>query len=48
MSELFVDVDGVKVIVDDFLIWRKDDDEHDARLKQVLDRARESQSQVQR
>ena len=41
MSELFVDVDGVKVIVDDFLIWRKDDDEHDARLKQVLDRARE-------
>ena len=41
MSELFADVDGVKVIVDDFLIWGKDDDEHDARLKQVLDRARE-------
>ena len=41
MSELFADVDGVKVIVDDLLIWGKDDDEHDARLKQVLDRARE-------
>ena len=40
MSELFADVDGVKVIVDDLLIWGKDDDEHDARLKQVLDRAR--------
>jgi len=25
----------------DTLIWGKDDDEHDARLKQVLDRARE-------
>ena len=36
MSELFAAVDGVKVIVDE-----KDDDEHDARLKQVLDRARE-------
>ena len=41
MSELFEDVDGVKAIVDDPLIWSKDDDEHDARLKQVLNRARE-------
>ena len=41
MSELFADVDGVKVIVGDLLIWGKDDDEHDARLKQVLDRARD-------
>ena len=38
MSELF---EGVKAIVDDLLIWGKDDDEHDARLKQVLHRARE-------
>ena len=41
MSELFADVKGVKVIVDDFLIRGKDDEEHDARLKQVLKRARE-------
>ena len=41
ISELLADVDGVKVIVDDLLIWGKDDDEHDLRLKQVLDRARE-------
>ena len=40
MSKLFADMEGVKVIVDD-LIWGKDDEEHDARLKQVLTRARE-------
>ena len=41
MSELFADVEGVKVMVDDLLVWGKDDEEHDARLKQVLVRARE-------
>ena len=41
MSEFFEDVEGVRAIVDDLLIWGKDDDEHDARLKQVLNRARE-------
>ena len=28
-------------MVDDLLIWGKDDDEHDARVKQVLNSARE-------
>ena len=41
MSQLFADVEGVKVIVDDLQAWRKDDEEHDSRLKQVLKRARE-------
>ena len=41
MPELFADVEGVKVIVDDILVWGKDDEEHDARLEQVLRRARE-------
>ena len=41
VSELFEDVEGVNAIVDDLLIWGKDDEEHDARLKQVLNRARE-------
>ena len=41
MSELFADVEGVKVIVDDLLVWGKDDEEHDAGLEQVLRRARE-------
>ena len=39
MFDLFADLEGVKVIVDDLLIWGKYDAEHDARLKQVLDRA---------
>ena len=41
MSELFGEIEGVKAIVDDLLIWGKDDEEHDARLKQVLNRAHE-------
>ena len=40
-TKLFADVAGVIVIVDDLLVWGKDDEEHDARLKQVLTRARE-------
>ena len=40
MPELLVDVEGVKVIIDDLLLWGKDDEEHDAILKQVLTRAR--------
>jgi len=31
----------LKAIVDDLLIWGKDDDQHDAILKQVLNRASE-------
>ena len=41
MSELFEDVEGVKAMINDLLIWGKDDDEHDARLNQVLKRASE-------
>ena len=40
-SKLFEDMEGVKVIVDDLLIWGKDGEEHDTRLKQVFTRARE-------
>ena len=41
MPELFSDVEGVKVIVHDILVWGKDDEDHDARLEQVVRRARE-------
>jgi len=41
MSEFLDDFDGVKAIVDDLLIWGKDYVEHDARLKQVVNRTRE-------
>ena len=41
MSELFEYFEGLKAIVDELLIGGKDDAELDARLKQVLNRARE-------
>lgn len=37
---MFADIEGVKVIVDDLLVRGKDDEEPDARLKQVLTKAR--------
>jgi hypothetical protein len=41
MSQAFEDIDGVEVIVDDILIWGKDEAEHNYRLKQVLERVRQ-------
>ena len=37
MSELFEEVEGVKVIVDDLLVWGRNDEQHDVGLKQVLE-----------
>ena len=31
------------MIADDLMVWRRNDEEHDQRLKKVLDRAREVQ-----
>ena len=36
---LFEDIDGCEIIVDDILVWGKDEDEHDRRLVDVLERA---------
>ena len=41
MAQSFENVDGCDVIVDDILIWGKGDEEHDANLRQVLQRARQ-------
>ena len=41
MSDMFQDLDGVEVVVDDLLIWGETIQQHDRRLKQVLDRARQ-------
>ena len=41
MSDMFQDIDGVEVVVDDLLIWGETDEQHDRRLKQVLERARQ-------
>ena len=37
---MFEDINGVKVMVDDILIWGTNKAEHDSRLTEVLDRAR--------
>ena len=40
MTEMFEDIDGVEVVVDDILVWGTNETEHDSRLIKVLDRAR--------
>ncbi|CAC5368240.1 unnamed protein product [Mytilus coruscus] len=42
VSEMVSDLEGAEAIIDDILIWGSDQKEHDMRLKQVLDRARET------
>ncbi|KAL2090027.1 hypothetical protein ACEWY4_014715 [Coilia grayii] len=41
MTEMFEDMDGVQVIVDDILVWGQTKEQNNQRLKQVLDRVRE-------
>ena len=41
MSEIFSGIEGVEVIVDDLLIWGENQQQHDERLKQILERARQ-------
>jgi len=42
LTQMFDDLQGVKVYVDDLIVWGVTKDEHDSRLKKVLDRARQS------
>ena len=37
MSDMFRDIDGCEVVIDDLLIWGETDEQHDKRLKQVLE-----------
>ena len=48
MSHLFQDIEGVEVIVDDLVVWGEDVEQHDARLRQVLDRCRERNLKLNR
>ena len=41
MSDIFCDIEGVEVVVDDILIWAENDEQHDKILKSVLERARQ-------
>ena len=40
MNDLFGDINGCEIIVDDTLVWGQDEEEHDQRLLEVLERAR--------
>lgn len=40
-AEMFEDIEGVEVVVDDLLIWAETEAEHDERLRKVLERARQ-------
>ena len=39
--QIFGDIEGVLILIGDVMVWDKDRNEHNARLKKVLDRARE-------
>ena len=41
ISNMVADIEGAEAIMDDILVWGKDLEEHDSRLKRVLDKARE-------
>ena len=40
-TKIFEDIQGAEIFVDDILIWGKDEEEHNNRLKQALQRARD-------
>ena len=40
MSQMVEDIDGNEAIMDDIVVWRKDQAEHDMCLKQVMDKAK--------
>ena len=42
MSQLVEDLDGVECIVDDILVWGDTIEQHNMRLRQVLERVREN------
>lgn len=41
MSNMFQDIEGVEVIVDDLVVWGENVEQHDERLRSVLERCRE-------
>ena len=41
MSQMFEDIEGVEIVVNDLLIWGTTEEQHDARLERVLQRAQQ-------
>ena len=48
MTELFGDIQGVEIMMDDLLIWGENEEQHDCRLKSVLDVCRERNLKLNR
>ena len=46
VSEMIEDIEGAVSIIDDILIWGKDMQEHDERLKRVLDKSQRKQFEI--
>ena len=41
MSDIFEDIEGVEIVVDDLLIWVENETRHDERLRKVLQHTRQ-------
>ena len=39
MSQMFEDIGGVEVVVDEIFVWGENEQQHDSRLNQVLESA---------
>ena len=48
MFHLFRDIEGVEVIVDDLVVWGKDVEQLEVRLRRVLDHCRERNLKLNR
>ena len=48
MTDIFGDIEGVEVVVDDLLIWAENDKQHDTILRKTLDRARQRNLKLNR
>ena len=48
MEEEFRDIEGAEIIVDDLVVWGRNDEEHDKRLEQVLELALKSGIKLKR
>jgi hypothetical protein len=40
MSQMVEDIDGAEAVMDDIVVWGKDQKQHDKRLKKVMDKAK--------
>ena len=48
MFYLFQDIEGVEFIVYDLVVWGEDIEQHDERLRKMLDRSRECNLKLNR